>query len=129
MQHIKWFKDFLDAGLDPYAFESFGKFWTAYEKWLYNLKKQDSQYDDPDYIHHLAMLHFQNSIRKIATELYSLFGNQSMTIDHFMCQAASGLYGFMDPIYQSQFDKKYKHLCGNATVQPYDENKFGCHTK
>lgn len=127
MQHIKWFKDFLDAGLDPYAFESFGKFWEEYKNWLYQCKAVGIE--NANDIHHAVMVEIEKSIRKIATELYSLFGDSTMTVDHFMCQAASGLYDSMREEYKMTFDKKYKHLCGDAKVQPYNHNKLKCHKK
>lgn len=52
-----------------------------------------------------------------------------MTVDHFMCQAASGLYDSMRDEYKKAFDEKYSHLCGTAKVQPYNDNKLNYHKK
>ncbi len=123
MQHAIWIKEMLEAGLDPYAFESYAEFWPAYEDYLFSFYDNGGGLDG---VQHLVMLHIENSIREIASGLQSLFGNDEIGVDYFMCEAALGLYQFMDPLYKSNFDNQYEHLCGTIDVRPYNGDNLGC---
>jgi hypothetical protein len=125
MQHAKWIMDFLDVGLDPYDFDSFVEMWPAYESLLEDRFKAHCG-DDFDCLHHMVMLEIENTIGDIAGALYDIFSDDSLTEDNFMFAAASGLWGFMNPLYENEFRDKYE---GIRVTEDRIINALGCNPK